>query len=415
MHLLYSSAIVIWTLFILQSISQIAVTSCSSSEVKKIEVVTSTTENIVQLNLIEIKEPLAKPNNYDWRESGNDPNLAKFNSINLISINEEKLTSDKRCTGNCDSLDDHGRVSGRSLNDSNQCPGDLLNCWFQSKTEKRKKAEKDAYDTRPHLNCGSRGCSPILVTNPKYDGFKKVLDHTGNMCKCRCHRTYNLDSIDEDNKLLDSICFDPVSVDKGFVATGTKFTRHDNVIYLQLRQARLSNGRLIETTKKWTDLKRCSPANTKPVYNSDLNKYLEIKLEDIILPENAVVTGVTLEDSVQGRYLNDNSNFDEKRGEITQRSQCSGSTTYSVFGNYQVKPSTGVSIRDNNEFSKSCQSHILFQGSSQDNEKLPYVVPYVDLREIVTESPEAIRGIGWHHRGFPGYGGFLALKIFKKV
>ncbi|CAD6240118.1 GSCOCG00002512001-RA-CDS, partial [Cotesia congregata] len=216
-------------------------------------------------------------------------------------------------------------------------------------------------------------------------------------------------------KLLDSICFDPVSVDKGFVATGAKFTRRDNVIYLQLRQARLSNGRLTETTKKWIDLKRCSPANTKPVFNSDRNKYLEIKLEDIILPENAVVTGVTLGESVQGRYLNDNLNFDEKRGEVTQRSQCSGSTTYSVFRNYQVKPSTGVSIRENNEFSKSCQSHISFQGSSQDNEKLPYVVPYVDLREIVTESPEAIRGIGWHHRSFPGYGGFLALKIFKKV
>ncbi|XP_044586638.1 uncharacterized protein LOC123266462 [Cotesia glomerata] len=235
------------------------------------------------------------------------------------------------------------------------------------------------------------------------------------MCKCRCHRTYNLDSIDEGDKLLDSICFDPVSVDEGFVATGAKFTRHDNVIYLQLRQARLSNGHLTETTKKWTDLKRCSSANTKPVFDHNRNHYLKIKLEDIILPENAVVTGVTLGESVQGRYLNDNSNFDKKREKITQRSQCSGSTTYSVFGNDQVKPSTGVSIQDNNVFSKPCKSHISFKGSSQGNDKLPFIVPYVDLREIVTESLEAIRGIGWHHRGSPGYGGFLALKIFKKM
>ncbi|XP_044586640.1 uncharacterized protein LOC123266463 isoform X2 [Cotesia glomerata] len=226
--------------------------------------------------------------------------------------------------------------------------------------------------------------------------YMNILAHIGNMCKCRCHRTYNPDSIGEGDKLLDSICFDPVSVDEGL-------------------QARLSNGHLIETTKKWTDLKRCSSANTKPVFNSKRNDYLKIKLEDIILPENAVVTGVTLGESVQGRYLNDNSNFDKKRGKITQRSQCSGSTTYSVFGNDQVKPSTGVSIQDNNVFSKPCKSHISFKGSSKGNDKLPFIVPYVDLREIVTESLEAIRGIGWHHRGSPGYGGFLALKIFKKM
>ncbi|XP_044588899.1 uncharacterized protein LOC123268081 [Cotesia glomerata] len=119
--------------------SQIAVTSCSPSPVKKIDKIDkiddgSTTENIllVQLKLIEIKEPLAKSSNYDWRESGNDPNLAKFNSMFLITINEENLNRDKNCTGKCDSLDDSGRASARSLNDSNQCAGDLINCWFHS-------------------------------------------------------------------------------------------------------------------------------------------------------------------------------------------------------------------------------------------------------------------------------------------
>ncbi|XP_044588900.1 uncharacterized protein LOC123268083 [Cotesia glomerata] len=147
MHLLYSSAIVIWTLFTLQSISQIAVTSCSSSPVKKIDKIDDdpSTENIIltqlKLKMIEIKEPVAKQDNYDWRESGNDPNLAKFNSMSLITINEENLNRDKSCTGNCDSLDDSGRASARSLNDSNQCAGDLLNCWFHNDGKTNKSSE----------------------------------------------------------------------------------------------------------------------------------------------------------------------------------------------------------------------------------------------------------------------------------
>lgn len=45
--------------------------------------------------------------------------------------------------------------------------------------------------------------------------FQKVLNYTGNICKCICERTYDPNPIDIRGKLLNSFCNDPVSVDDG--------------------------------------------------------------------------------------------------------------------------------------------------------------------------------------------------------
>ncbi|KAG8038178.1 hypothetical protein G9C98_006503 [Cotesia typhae] len=41
-----------------------------------------------------------------------------------------------------------------------------------------------------------------------------------------------------------------------------------------------------------------------------------------------------------------------------------------------------------------------------------HIIPYIDLREVVTSPPEPIRGIGWYYRGALEYGGFLGLRVF---
>lgn len=70
-------------------------------------------------------------------------------------------------------------------------------------------------------------------------------------------------------------------------------------------------------------------------------------------------------------------------------------------------------IGKNVELSKSCKHHITFGGTSEKYDNIQHIVPYVDMQEIVTDPPEPINGIGWYYRGLPGYGGFLALRIFK--
>ena len=39
-------------------------------------------------------------------------------------------------------------------------------------------------------------------------------------------------------------------------------------------------------------------------------------------------------------------------------------------------------------------------------------IPFIDTQELVTNPPVPLRGVGLIHRGQPGFGGFLALKIY---
>ncbi|XP_057319079.1 uncharacterized protein LOC130663693 [Microplitis mediator] len=132
------------------------------------------------------------------------------------------------------------------------------------------------------------------------------------------------------------------------------------------------------------------------------------------LPENAVVTGVTLGQSLRGRTIDDNGDFNDNMDEIVKSSQCHGSTTDLVHGHSNLQPSTSL-IGKNNELSKSCEHKIVFGGTAESSDQIQHVVPFVDLQAIVTDqnSPQPIRGIGWYYRGHPGYGGYLAVKIFK--
>ncbi|XP_057334813.1 uncharacterized protein LOC130673694 [Microplitis mediator] len=276
---------------------------------------------IIQLNVSSVTSKLVpkyKGDPREWREYGAEANFAQFNSLYAISINEEKLRSDKYSSGKCDSLDSQGTQSARNLNHPNQCAGSLRHCWFQRETEERKKAEADyinSFSTQCVVNEVSF-CFRTSSKNTPY--YRNVRDHTGNICKCLCERDDISNLKNKRGKLLDSICFDPVSVDDGYVATGARFKRHGNVMYLELQQGILSQGKIDPTTLKWTTSNNCN-LKKKIIGNfrSD-GSYngLEITLEDLTLTENAVVTGVTLGDSLRGRYVDDNGNIDKDESEI---------------------------------------------------------------------------------------------------
>ncbi|XP_044586642.1 uncharacterized protein LOC123266464 [Cotesia glomerata] len=148
--------------------------------------------------------------------------------------------------------------------------------------------------------------------------YENQFDHTGNKCKCLCNRLNDSNSNDNDErgKLIDSICLDPVSVDKDHVVTGVRFKIHDNVIYLELQQGKLINYRIV-SKPEWKISYHCEEKkyiNYSPGVPS--NELFSILAEDFVLSEDAVVTGVTLGNSIRGRYINDNGNFDAKRDEF---------------------------------------------------------------------------------------------------
>ncbi|XP_057325354.1 uncharacterized protein LOC130667639 [Microplitis mediator] len=180
---------------------------------------------------------------------------------------------------------------------------------------------------------------------------------------------------------------------------------------------------------------------------------LEIMLVDMTLPENTVVTGVTFGKSLRGRYLNDDYELDDNVDEIVKDIQCPNNSNvtspknwgtwakmYGAVSDILLGPKRDRDMRaalsrvpdlvkncgssllptsligTNTELSKSCENKIRFCASDEGTTGFfQHTVPYIDLQEIVTDqnAPEPLRGIGWYYRGHPGYGGYLALKIFK--
>ncbi|XP_053595700.1 uncharacterized protein LOC128667950 [Microplitis demolitor] len=375
---------------------------------------------IINLNVSSVISKLVPIQNNDpseWREYGANANIAQFNSLYAITINEELLRSDKYCSGRCNLLDSTGVKSAQNLIYPNQCSGSLRYCWLERETEERKKAKADYDKSFETVVTTGDIVFWMKIQTRSTPFYRNVLQHTGNICKCFCERDDYSNLNNSRGNLLDSICFDPVSVDDGYVATGARFKRHGNVIFLELQQGILSLGKIDPITLKWTTSNNC---NLKKKVIGDFRNDgnydgLEIILNDLTLSENAVVTGVTLGDSLRGRYVDENGNIDENESEITQKSQCHGSAIDMVHRDSDLLPSTSL-IGKNYERSEPCDYKILFGGTKESSDNIQHVVPFVDLQEIVTDknSPKPIHGIGWYYRGYPSYGGFLALKIFTK-
>ncbi|XP_074100710.1 uncharacterized protein LOC141528523 [Cotesia typhae] len=387
---------------------------------------------IVKLNVSFVASkivPLQKGDARDWRETGDDANLAKFNNYYSITIDEEQLNSNHYSTGKCNGLTSYAESVARTFEYPNQCRGKLLHCWLFEETQKRKDAQHE-YDhyvwTDNYIGAMIGHSRSSRDTNEA----KIKLDHTGNTCKCLCNRLDDSNSNDERGKLVDSICLDPVLADNDHVVTGVRFNRHDNVIYLELQQAKLKNYPTV-SKPEWKISYNCKEKKYIDDFTSSkLNEVFSIVAEDFVLSENVVVTGVTLGESLRGRYINSNGNFDTRRDEFESVSKyidyCAGfghrmtclileGLNFHNYSRSDVNPRVPTATKDNYERSEPCKSRIFFRQTSATENDMQAIVPYIDLQEIVTDPPEPIHGVGWYLRGFPGYGGFLALKIFKKV
>ncbi|XP_057333434.1 uncharacterized protein LOC130672739 [Microplitis mediator] len=371
---------------------------------------------IIEVNVLLVTSelvPIQKGDPYEWRNIGENANFDRFNSIYAVTVKEELLRSDGYCSGKCDGLESWRQsVIPLSLSYPNSCKGTIHYCWFQKETDRRK-AASDKVSKFYRDYAGPYAAYLFEKHGADIRAAEVNRDHTGNDCTCLCERTRN-DEVDLRGELVDSICYDPISVDHGYVATGVRFKRHSNIIYLELQQGILSAGRIDRNSLKWKSSDQCS-SSKKVVYNwSSSYTGLEIILEDMKLPENAVVTGITFGQSLRGRYVNDDGDFNDNVDQIVKGSQCPGSVSSlsSRCGVFLLPTSL---VGKNNELSKSCENKISFCGSDEGSGYMQHVVPYVDLQEIVTDqsSPQPIRGIGWYYRSHPGYGGFLALKIFK--
>ncbi|XP_057328009.1 uncharacterized protein LOC130669258 [Microplitis mediator] len=287
---------------------------------------------IIKLNVSSVTSklvPIKKGDPTEWRENGAEANFAQFNNLYAVSVNEKVVTPFDCCSGRCDTevttLSYFVDAFPELVPHSDQCAGLIRSCWFEKESEERKKAAAD-YENSFKIHYGSMMRTTWASPSNVSFYYRIILRNTGNICKCLSERDDISNANNTRGKLLDSICFDPVSVDNGYVATGARFKRHGNVMYLELQQGILSLGKIDPSTLKWTTSNNCNVKTKlfRNFRNDSTYDSLRIRLEDLTLSENAVVTGVTLGDSLRGRYVDNDGNFNENEPEVTQKSQCHG-------------------------------------------------------------------------------------------
>ncbi|XP_074101558.1 uncharacterized protein LOC141529081 [Cotesia typhae] len=337
---------------------------------------------IMVVNIVSVTSKLKELQNEDPLSSWTGDMFAEFNNEYMVLIDKEYSLSDHIKKEDLENLTN-------VLRKKNDCPGFIHSCSLKKSSNDKFQIFNDRY---------------FCLCNHTYDSDidtnKSVLSHL--------HRNiFNYPP----SKLLDSFCVDPIELESNYVVTGVRFRRYQNRIHLEVQKAKLINGRIILNTVKWHFQERC--VNSTKIFTRNSNFIYDgfkIVLNDFVLSEKAVVTGVKFGENVIGRYLNDNNNIHRTKLPIVKKIECK--RTDNVFKNFdKIRPSTAL-VGNNTILSGSCQNHLFFNTTSFDLDYQQHIIPYIDLREVVTSPPEPIRGIGWYYRGALEYGGFLGLRVF---
>ncbi|XP_008551607.1 uncharacterized protein LOC103574050 [Microplitis demolitor] len=340
------------------------------------------------INILSVTSKLREIKNEDPRQ-WSQGSFTEFNNVFDILIDDKYLSNDTD-PHKCNASNAVIKNVASDPNYWNACPGIIRSCWINEEpTDVDEPVFKQCFCLCEHNKDFTGAINTSVNKNVSY--------------------VFNLPR----PKLLDSICFDPIVLEDNFVVTGVRFRQYDNRLHLEVQQGVLANGRVDPITVDWNTVETCTDSR-KILYDFSgaLFKSIKLVLEDIPLPENFVVTGVTFGESLIGRSVNYDGNFDSDTLSITQMSHCTSSTT-SVLKNYKIlRPSTSAS-QNNQELSQSCKHHIEFHTTSFEINYEQHIVPSVDLQELVTDPPMPISGIGWYYRGYPNCGGYLALKILK--
>ncbi|XP_014295982.2 uncharacterized protein LOC103580700 isoform X2 [Microplitis demolitor] len=202
------------------------------------------------------------------------------------------------------------------------------------------------------------------------------------------------------------------------VVTGIRFIVKNNIVMIQIREGKLVNGIIDPQTVKWIDddgqHPEVGPDTVKLSYN-----IRAFELDDIELPDEHLVTGVKLILTNEKRIslaVRGSAMYNDKKKtfpSIHDQWYYSTPNPYKPRSNIDIKYfKNPVDSNDlNHEMSTPGLDYINFSSSvySSKDENVA-IIPFIDSRELVTNPPIALGGLGIFYNSKPGYGGFIAFK-----
>ncbi|XP_057324696.1 uncharacterized protein LOC130667218 [Microplitis mediator] len=207
------------------------------------------------------------------------------------------------------------------------------------------------------------------------------------------------------------------------VVTGIRFIVKNNIVMIQIREGKLVNGTIDAQTVKWIDddghHPEVGPDTIKLSYN-----IRAFELDDIELPDEHLVTGVKFMVTHEKRIslaVRGSAMYNDRKKTFPSIHNQWYHSNLLKSRRRKRKPRTNIDIKYSKnpaelteqlqELSTPGSNYVEFSVSvySSKDENVA-IVPFLDSRELVTDPPIALGGLGIFYKSKPGYGGFIAFK-----
>lgn len=339
-------------------------------------------------------------------------------------VNEVDLNGEQSCKENCayySYAESYGCFQDLYCAQQPRCHGRILNCQY---------FDADMW-VCPSTNLTNRRYEYLEYENGKVLGQKKhcelgtvkvdswwryLLWHC-SYCMCLC---------DEEGSHSDRFfSLRPVlsDIDNNKVITGVRLVKQNKVFHFQIEQGEVTSRGINKTELDWKPIDRFS------VYGKDMHEgqdYFKldwfqraIDLDDLIAPPGHVLTGVRFRNL--GGHLNlmmRATPIDSMTGKLRP----GGSIWVDNVNTPSTKnPRTELKLDQPDVSTRSIASSmpdskpdmfVKFTNSDMVTDAAQNTVPFVDTQYVAPDPPVLLSGIGIFHKGQPGYGGFIAPKVF---
>lgn len=340
--------------------------------------------------------------------------------------NEVDMNADGSCSQNCNyyqhTKSEHCYMpSSQYCGQHRRCMGTIHDCrfndadaWVCLSKKPYRRYDSITYESRLRLGPNR----PCEGSEMKVDSWWRFLFHC-SYCLCLCD--------DGESPTTDRfISLVPALSDtqNNMVVTGVKFTKQRRVIHLKIQQGQaLSQGLINSSTLHWVDVEPISIISTAYAEGTHFKKLSyedrNIDLDRLVAPEEHVVTGVRFR--MLGSHVNlevqiTPMNFTSGVMDPSKSYWISNDNTPAMAKNPRIElklnsPDDPAKFPILSSVDSKPDTFLQFGPTDRGKDVAQLTVPFFDAQTVAPTPSSWLSGVELFHKGQPGSGGFLGLKV----
>ncbi|CAG0917566.1 unnamed protein product [Notodromas monacha] len=257
--------------------------------------------------------------------------------------------------------------------------------------------------------------SNVCIKSQKVDSWWRWFVHC-SYCFCLCddasptsHRYFSLREVVSD-------------VENGKVVTGVKLEQIQGIVHVRIQQSKALPGLDVHLNHEWKKVNHMRVE--EGLENEDYMKLTweerALDFDDIVAPKGHVVTGVKF------RKLGGHLGLAIKVTPVQFDSgRLMANESYWMFSTSteasETDPRSELLLEDVDLPTKSPirstidslpNQFVNFGPTSRRKDAAQTTIPFLDIQDVAPTGLTWLKGIGLYHKGYPGYGGYVGLRVF---